>query len=152
MPEYDNAETLKTLLQAFNSNDIGALTKGLHPDVRYVIRGRSQVSGTFSGLEQMAHVADFWLWLYLIFAVSNAMLPSESDMYTVRPVLLFLGMVAAVVLLVSGVPAIPPSIVQGVSNVAGYLASAFGLTLAVDLLFLLLIGMMLWITRWAQGE
>ncbi len=108
--------------------------------------------GLLDGLEQMAHVADFWLWLYLIFAVSNAMLPSESDMSTVRPVLLFLGMVTAVVLLVSGVPAIPPSIVQGVSNVAGYLASAFGLTLAVDLLFLLLIGMMLWITRWVQGE
>jgi hypothetical protein len=109
-------------------------------------------AGLLDGLEQMARVADFWLWLYLIFATSNAMLPSESDMTTVRPVLLFLGIAAAVMLLVTGVPAIPPSIVQGVNNSAGYLATAFGLTLAVDLLFLLLVGPMLWVTRWGQGR
>ena len=36
---------------------------------------------------------------------------------------------AAVVLVVAGVPAIPDAIVQGVNVLAGYLASAFGLTL-----------------------
>jgi len=54
MVELNNVEALKTLLQAFNSNDIETLTKGLHPDVKYVIRGRSQVSGAFIGLKEMA--------------------------------------------------------------------------------------------------
>jgi len=54
MPEQDNVGTLKILLQAFNSNDVAALTKGLHPGVKYAIRGRSQVSGTFTGMEEMA--------------------------------------------------------------------------------------------------
>ncbi len=54
MVEQKNVQTLRAVLQAFNSNDMEALTKGLHPDVKYVIRGRSQVSGTFTGLEEMA--------------------------------------------------------------------------------------------------
>ncbi|MGD9145801.1 MAG: hypothetical protein PVI80_09595 [Anaerolineae bacterium] len=103
------------------------------------------------GLEQMVRVADFWLWLYLIFAVSNAMLPSESDMAAVRPVLIFLGIAAAVVLIVTGIPAIPPSVVDTVNAIAGYLAAAFGLTLAVDLVFMAVIGLLLVVTRWLQG-
>jgi hypothetical protein len=103
------------------------------------------------GLAQMIQVADFWLWLYLIFAASNAMLPSESDMAAVRPVLMFLGIVTAIVLIVTGIPAIPPTIVDGVNAVAGYLAAAFGLTLAVDTAFMATIGILLVLTRWLQG-
>lgn len=103
------------------------------------------------GLEQVVRVADFWLWLYLIFAVSNAMLPSESDMAAVRPVLIFLGLAAAVVLIVTGVPSIPPTVVDAVNAIAGYLAVAFGLTLAVDLVFMAVIGLLLVLTRWLQG-
>lgn len=103
------------------------------------------------GLEQMVRVADFWLWLYLIFAVSNAMLPSESDMAAVRPVLIFLGIVAAIVLIVTGIPATPPTVVEAVNAIAGYLAAAFGLTLGVDLVFMAFIGLLLVLTRWWQG-
>lgn len=102
--------------------------------------------GLLAGVGQIVQVADFWLWLYLIFAVSNAMLPSESDMDTVRPVLIFLGIAAVVLLVVVGVPAIPPRVVAGVNALAGYLASAFGLTLVTDLLFMVVIGLLTWLT------
>jgi hypothetical protein len=107
--------------------------------------------GILDGLEQVVRVADFWLWLYLIFAVSNAMLPSESDMAAVRPVLIFLGVAAAVMLIVTGIPAIPPTVVEAVNAIAGYLAAAFGLTLAVDVVFMAFIGLLLVVTRWLQG-
>jgi hypothetical protein len=106
------------------------------------------VAGLLAGLEQVFHVADFWLWLYLIFAISNAMLPSESDMDTVRPVLLFLGLVALIVLVAGGLPAIPAQVAEWVNAVAGYLASAFGLTLATDLVFVVVIGLLSWMTIW----
>jgi hypothetical protein len=106
--------------------------------------------GILAGLEQLVHVPDFWLWLYLIFAISNAMLPSESDMATVRPVLLFLGGVAVVYLVIAGVPTISPEIVQVVNAIAGYLASAFGLTLIADVAFVAIIGLLLLVTRWIQ--
>ncbi|MGD2205505.1 MAG: hypothetical protein PVH17_01885 [Anaerolineae bacterium] len=105
------------------------------------------LEGLLAGLAQVVHVADFGLWLYLIFAVSNAMLPSESDMEAVRPVLIFLGIAALVLLIAGGVPTIPPQVVDGVSALAGYLASAFGLTLVTDLVFVLVIGALLWLTR-----
>ena len=110
-----------------------------------------ELEGVLGALAQMAQVGDFWLWLYLIFAVSNAMLPSESDMAAVRPVLIFLGIVAAVVLVVTGVRGISPAVVDGVNAIAGYLAIAFGLTLAVDLVFMLVIWLVLLPTRWLQG-
>jgi hypothetical protein len=122
--------------------DVGQLTAAL---------SGQGVDGILAWLGQIVQVADFWLWLYLIFAVSNAMLPSESDMDTVRPVLLFLGIAALVVLIVGGVPAIPADVVQAVNAIAGYLASAFGLTLATDLVFLIVIGLLTWVTIWIRG-
>jgi hypothetical protein len=128
---------------------IGNLVLGVD-ELATAMAGRG-AAGALAGLAQVMGVADFWLWLYLIFAVSNAMLPSESDMVPVRPVLLFLGLVIVVVLIIAGIPAIPPDVAQAVNNVAGYLAIAFGLTLAVDLAFMAVIGLLLGITRWWQG-
>lgn len=76
---------------------------------------------------------DALLWLYLIFSISNAMLPSESDRQAWISVLLFLGL-AALLLYLSGVTIRIPSMIRrsfwtGVS----YLAFTFGLVLAVDL-------------------
>jgi hypothetical protein len=39
-----------------------------------------------------------------------------------------------------------------VNVLAGYLASAFGLTLAVDLVFIVVILLLLWLTRWIRGK
>jgi hypothetical protein len=106
--------------------------------------------GILAGLDHVVHVADFGLWLYLVFAVSNAMLPSVSDMASVRPVLIFLGIVAAAVLLVTGIPAIPEEVVKVVNGAAGYLATAFALTLAADAVFMVIIGALTLATRWVQ--
>ncbi len=108
--------------------------------------------GILAGLGQIVRVTDFSLWLYVIFAISNAMLPSESDMSTVRPVLIFLGFLAAVLLAVGGLPAVPVQIVDVVRAIANYLASAFAVTLAVDLVFMLIIGLLTWITARVQDR
>jgi membrane-associated protease RseP (regulator of RpoE activity) len=129
---------------------IGMLVLGVD-EIAGAVAGQG-VDGILAGLGQMARTADFGLWLYLIFAVSNAMLPSDSDMATVRPVLLFLGVVTAVVLIVVGVPQIPPNVTATVDTVATYLAYAFGLTLAVDAIFMVLIGVLTGLTRWWQDR
>jgi len=98
--------------------------------------------GLLAGLGDLLRVPDIWLWLYLIFAVSSAMLPSEVDMQQVMPVLIFLGIVAVVAVIAVGLPNVPPGIVNGISAFAAYLASAFTLTLAVDAVFMLVIGLL----------
>jgi len=127
---------------------IGNLVLGVGDLAQAVAGGGFEAIG--EALAQLMRVPDFWLWLYLIFAISNAMLPSESDMSTVRPVLIFLGLAAAIYLIVAGVPSISPEVSTALNTVAGYLASAFGLTLAVDCIFALIIALPLAITRRAQ--
>ncbi len=128
---------------------IGNLVLGMDELAASIVDGGP--AGVWAALQEAMQVPDFWLWLYLIFAISNAMLPSESDMSAVRPVLIFLGVAAVVFLIVAGVPAIPPGVRDAVDAVAGYLASAFGLTLAVDALFVLILALLLWGTRRLQG-
>jgi hypothetical protein len=106
--------------------------------------------GFLAWLDRALRVPDFWLWLYLIFSISNAMLPSESDMAAVRPVLVFLSLAAALFLVINGLPNISEDAIRTLNSIASYLASAFGLTLAVDALFMLVIWFLLWPTRRLQ--
>jgi hypothetical protein len=129
---------------------IGNLVLGVG-ELAELMAGRG-LDGILEGLAQVVRTPDFALWLYLIFAVSNAMLPSPSDMATVRPVLLFLGIATAVVVIAVGIPAIPAQIIDTINDIAGYLAYAFGLTLAADAVFMLLIGLLTLLTRWAQDR
>lgn len=106
--------------------------------------------GIVAVLERAVQVPDFWLWLYLIFAVSNAMLPSDSDVAAMRPVLIFLGIAAAILLVVGGVPTVPPELARAANGVAGYLATAFALTLVVDVAVTLVLWLLVLVTRRLQ--
>lgn len=55
---YDNPNviTLMTVLDAFNRNDIDAVVDKVDSDVVYFVRGRSQVSGTYHGPNELADV------------------------------------------------------------------------------------------------
>jgi hypothetical protein len=76
---------------------------------------------------------DALLWLYLIFAISNAMLPSESDRQPWLPLIVYLGFLAALYYLVAGVPRMPEGVVSLVRRGLDHLSLAFGLTVLVDL-------------------
>jgi hypothetical protein len=99
-------------------------------------------STLWGGLVAYVQVPDFWLWLYLIFAVSNAMLPSETDRQSWRPVLIFWGVVAVLLYLVGWVPQIPDAIAEWFLTAIGYLAYAFGLTVVVDVVFIVIIAVL----------
>jgi len=80
--------------------------------------------------------ADFWLWLYLIFVISNAMLPSESDRRAWLPMGIFFAAVALPLAFAGWIPAVPPAIADNILGGAIYLGIAFLLTLAIDALFM----------------
>lgn len=83
---------------------------------------------------------DMWLWLYLLFAVANAMLPSESDRETWPPVILFLAavVVAAYVL---GFSSFLLDLAPLVTSALRWLAIAFALTIVADMPFVILIAL-----------
>ena len=89
----------------------------------------------------LAHIQapDFWLWLYLIFAVSNAMLPSETDREPWRPVLLFACLAVLFFYLTGWVRQVPEVLANASLTSASYLAYAFSLTAVADAIFIAVI-------------
>jgi len=85
---------------------------------------------------------DFWLWLYLIFAVSNAMLPSETDREPWRPVILFMGLAALFSYLTGWVNQMPEVVTNASLTGLSYLAYAFSLTVLVDAIFIAVIAIL----------
>jgi len=77
-------------------------------------------------------IPNFWLWVYLIFSISNAMLPSESDRQAWWSLFLYC-IVALVVLFGLG---IVEQITSGISgwllSTLNHLSFAFLVTIVVD--------------------
>jgi hypothetical protein len=84
-------------------------------------------------------VNDAWIWLYLVFAISNAMLPSESDREAVWPMLAFVALVLAIAVLAGWGPAVVSRLAKPVETALGLLLLAFSITVFVDVVFLAII-------------
>ncbi|HLF25816.1 MAG TPA: hypothetical protein VJG32_05730 [Anaerolineae bacterium] len=91
-----------------------------------------------NALGRLFQAPDAWLWLYLIFALSNAMLPSASDRETWPPVILFIVGVF-VLALVADQGALVQALTGPVNGAIAWLTAAFAITLAVDLPVMFLI-------------
>lgn len=119
----------------------GSMAILLIADLAFGIEPLSRLSLSQVPAEILAYARapDAWLWLYLIFAISNAMLPSESDRRPWPSLLIFLALIVALSYFTGWVPRLPedmkPLIFQGVDR----LSYAFGLTLLVDAIFMALI-------------
>lgn len=75
---------------------------------------------------------DFWLWVYLIFAIANRMLPSPADREPWKPVLVFMALLSIVILGTDWTPQLSPEIREAILDVVGFLLYAFTLTVAID--------------------
>src|SRR5512143_849934 len=96
------------------------------------------MAALLSSMGGLLRAPDAWLWLYLIFAIANAMMPSPSDRETWPPVILF-----SLLLLSLAVAFGLSSAIEGASVVVDqimrWLAAAFTITLIVDAPFVLII-------------
>lgn len=90
-------------------------------------------------LPSVFRVQDAWVYLYLLFAIANAMMPSPSDREAWPTLLLFVALVGVALGLTVGLPQVPPDLTAVGLRVAGWLTFAFVLTAVLDvaLLFLL---------------
>lgn len=104
-----------------------------------------------AGLTEMARVQDFWLWVYLIFAVSNTMLPSQSDREPWRPILLFIALITPLAWFAGVGPTIVERLGQPLTLAALWLTAMYGFTVVADLPFVLLITLLEWILGRLKG-
>jgi hypothetical protein len=90
-------------------------------------------------LTSLLETNDFLVWLYLLFTITNAMLPSRSDRRAWPAFLLIMGILAAAVYLLGLQQVVVEGLAGPVTVVFGYLGLAMSLALGVDLFFMLLI-------------
>ena len=102
-----------------------------------VIGGTPEAIGT--ALSEVFSTADAWIWLYLLFAISNAMMPSPSD----RKAWPLVGMILTILLFLfyfAGFEdAMWQALIGPVTDLAGYLLLAFAITIVVDIFFVAVI-------------
>ena len=96
---------------------------------------------------QLLNTPDLFLWLYLLFAISNAMMPSPSDRRAWPGFFLFMLVAVVVFFLLDLTPILMSSLTEGwLAKVALALATAFTITIVLDvvaMLFLLVLELVL---------
>ena len=91
-------------------------------------------------LGQVFTTPDFLLWLYLIFVISNAMMPSASDRKAWPAFLVVVGLFVLVLYVVDG-ELVVDGLSRPVSTLFGFLATAFSLAIGVDFVFMIFIAL-----------
>lgn len=84
-------------------------------------------------------IPNFWLWVYLIFSISNAMLPSEADRQAWFSLALYCGVAIVVLYGLGIVQEIPSEISAWFLRALNHLSFAFLVTLIVDAIVIVLI-------------
>lgn len=100
-----------------------------------------------TGLPAIFAVADVWLWVYLVFSISNSMMPSESDRRGWLEVAIYTAILAAIVFALVGIPRIPDEAIVWAQRGLDYLTFAFALTLIVDVIM----GVVIWVLLFIIG-
>ncbi len=94
---------------------------------------------------------DFLIWLYLMFAFSNAMMPSSSDRKA-WPAFALIMVIGAAGLYILGLQDVMMAGLAGpVATVFGYLGLAFSLTIGVDLFVIMAVYIFEWMISRLKG-
>ena len=82
---------------------------------------------------------DFWLWLYLLFAIANVMLPSPADRIYWMPVLVLVGSIAALLVGFDLLPVVPDLFQDFFFDLTAIMVFALSTVVVVDVFFSLFI-------------
>jgi hypothetical protein len=92
-----------------------------------------------SALGTVYQTNDYLIWLYLLFAISNAMIPSQSDRRPWRAFLLTMLGIGLLLYLLGVFNLIMNELIEPTTVVFGYLGLALSMAIGVDLLFMAII-------------
>lgn len=95
-----------------------------------------------TALSQVFAVPDFLVWLYLLFAVSNAMMPSRSDRRAWPAFMWTIAIVGLVLSLLGWMGMVINSLAGPATTVFGYLGLALSMAIGVNILFMAIIGIL----------
>jgi hypothetical protein len=97
---------------------------------------RGDLLGMASALRAMVGLPDFWLWIYLIFTISNSMLPSASDRRGWWRLLILLGIVFAGLYYLGFGSVLIEALTDPLEAATRALAAAFAITVGLNLVLM----------------
>lgn len=121
------------------------------PTVTTLIQTAS-IDTLFEAIRQLFTANDALLWLYLLFAISNAMLPSPSDRRAWPGFLLILLIVVALLYLLDLTPLLVDSLTGPIARLFGYLGLAFTITIILDFVVIILLTLAEWVLMMLTGR
>ncbi len=90
----------------------------------------------WAGIAALPSLPDFWLWFYLAFVISSTMLPSSSDRQGWLPLVLVLAVLLGLAVFAGAGPWLLENLAPRLNAAFRVLASIFGISLAVHIVFL----------------
>ncbi len=114
-----------------------------YPQIALLVE-TGQIRSLTIALDQILQTPDFFLWLYLLFAIGNGMMPSRSDRRAWPAFAITLGVLSLVLYLLGVANVIASELARPAALMFGYLGLAFSLAIGVNLLFILLIAIVEW--------
>ncbi len=110
------------------NNFFATLSTGDLADVTSAIRG-------------LTSAADFWLWIYILFTISNTMLPKLQNLCGLRVILTAIGIVAVILIFIGvGNEVVLAALVGPVTDALYLLSGAFTVIILIDLMFVAILG------------
>lgn len=110
-----------------------------------------QAESLTAALTQLYQTPDFLVWLYLIFAIANGMMPSKSDRRAWPAFIITMIVLAGIVYLLGLSDKVMAGLAHPVSLMFGYLGLAFSLAIGVDLFFMGIIALLEMIISRVKG-
>ncbi len=89
------------------------------------------------GMRALPNVRDFYLWFYLVFAVSSTMTPSESDRHAWLELVISVSVLFSITLLLGAGPWMLSNLAPLISNFLGFVAVIFGVSNLVHAILIL---------------
>ncbi len=89
------------------------------------------------GIKFLPTVRDFYLWFYLVFAVSSTMMPSESDRHAWLELVISVGVLFSIVLLIGAGPWMLDNVAPLISNFLRSVSVILGLSSAIHVVLIL---------------
>jgi hypothetical protein len=108
---------------------------GLHKLLDVLTNG--QIELFWTGIKLLPQVNDFYLWFYLVFAVSSTMMPSESDRHAWLPLGLWMVALLALAISTGAGTWMLENIAPLLNDFLGSVATLFGLSAALHVALLL---------------